>query len=63
VKESDKKEIAPAVDVPKQPETKKEEKKKPSIDADVDKLNHQMFFIMFFAILITNLVIWIYLGS
>jgi hypothetical protein len=49
-------------ETPKSDEAIKETKK-PSIDADIDYLNHQMFFTMVFAILAANLTIWIYLGS
>jgi hypothetical protein len=46
-----------------QPIEAKKEPKKPTIDADADYLNHQIFYFMVFAIFAANLTIWAYLGS
>ncbi len=54
----------------KMPERPKEENKKqhnfstkPTVEADIDYLNHHMFFLMLICILASNSGIWCYLGS
>jgi hypothetical protein len=37
--------------------------KKPTLEMDVDYLNHQLFFVILFALFAANTSIWLYLGT